>query len=133
MTPITIGTSPAGVEWVAYHREHVAPMRERLGRLWTARRRRVLLTPAQSAVVGDVLTVLKETTDCSRAVARETYVEAPQLVLEAIADRVEGEAASVADVGVYIDGAHTEAQAEFAVRSRLNSLRKLARKLRGRR
>ena len=32
--PVKVGTSPAGVEWVAYHAKDIRPLADRLQLLW---------------------------------------------------------------------------------------------------
>ena len=39
--PVTIGTSPRGVVWVAYKPQNVEPMRRKLAELWKAEERTV--------------------------------------------------------------------------------------------
>lgn len=140
--PVNIGTSPAGVEWIAYRPEAVEPMRARLAALWarhaaknspvepvvteSSESRRVSLTPAQADLAADFAASYPAVT------IRRTYLSGPVAELESLAADVEAEIDSAMELGAQSPDAQTDSEVAFAAVSAGLPAALLAAKLRGR-
>jgi hypothetical protein len=89
---VRIGTSPAGVEWVAYRPDNVEPMRQRLENLWLRVVRKLTRVPQ---------TVIEEAYDCAHLGAEagidycasvevgDTVIKAAPIFFDDLAGRLE--------------------------------------------
>jgi hypothetical protein len=96
--PVHVGTSPYGVEYVAYSADKVEPLRASLARAWErhnakrAARVSALSDGVMDAVAFGVATYAEEGGDITRVRMGRTYIQAPVIVLEWVAETIEREA-----------------------------------------
>jgi len=137
-----IGVSPAGVEWWAYRDRDIEPLRRRLVEIYARHRgrtaprhRRVALTSGQADFITGVIDRLQaespeETHAALGLKLGRTFVEAPEELLEYLADDAKMETESVSGMSFDIEN-WSEAREQFAIQARINGLQSLERKLRG--
>lgn len=144
--PVLVGTSPAGVEYVAYKASDVERLKRSLARAWDTHTRRVekLSAGVMHAVEFQLLNIA-ERGDCTEKQARQlekvrvgrSFIVAPNWVLQECADAVE-DAAELLECG---QGGMAETStldvswefAEACDARRAKSMRRHARRLRGQR
>ena len=96
--PVHVGVCPYGVEYVAYSADKVEPLRASLTHAWErfnakrAARVSALSDGVMDAVAFGVATYAEEGGDVSRVRLGRTYIEAPLIVLDWVADTIEREA-----------------------------------------
>jgi hypothetical protein len=138
--PVHLGISPAGIEYVAYSADKVEPLRASLARAWerhnAKRTARVsaLSDGVMDAVAFGVATYAEEGGDVSRVRMGRTYIEAPLVVLEWVADTIEHEAERIeCGMGGMAETSTRDVSDAFAVacdRRRVRSMRGHAARIR---
>lgn len=132
-----IGTSPSGVEWVAYRPEHVERLQSRLATVWAKHQQRVVrarhISRGAMDRIEDAVGRVYEGRDCPVTLGR-TFVEGPRGDLEELAEVVADDVTfdDACDlVAGQCFGDLTGAQVEFGARAIMKSQATAARKLRG--